>query len=254
MLGFRPLHVRPRSSSHRCSARGRVAPDSLDYRDYGAVNAIKDQLQCGSCWAFSAIGAQESQGFLTFGTLLVLSEQNLVDCDANDAGCDGGLPSIAYEWVIIHQAGQFSLSSDYPYAARDQSCQFGDHAPASQIVGYISTLEGDESDLQVQLAGTGPVAAGIDASWTSFQLYQSGVYDEPRCGNGEDDLDHGIVVIGYGTDAATPFWIVRNSWGTGWGEKGYVRMSRNKNNQCGIATTAVIPIDKRCDSDGKALA
>jgi cathepsin L len=218
------------------------------------VNPINDELQCGSCWAFSAIGAQESEDFPKFGTLLVLSEQNLVDRDANDAGCDGGLPSTAYEWVIEHQAGQFSLASEYAYAARDQSCQFADHTPVSQIVGYASVLEADESDLQVQLARTGPVSAGIDASWTSFQLYQSGVYDEPRCGNGEDDLDHGIVVIGYGTDGAAPFWIVRNSWGTGCGEKGYVRMSRNKNNQCGIATTAVIPIDKRRDTDGKALA
>jgi cathepsin L len=217
-------------------------PDSFDYRDQGAVNPIKDQGQCGSCWAFSAIGAQESQWFLATGSLLNLSEQNLVDCVATDYGCDGGLPSDAYNWVIKSQGGQFELEKDYPYTATDGKCKWDSSKGTTTIKGYHKVISGNETDLLVKIWTAGPVSVGIDASSWDFQLYSGGVYDEPDCSTTE--LDHGVVAIGWGTDNGKAYWLVRNSWGTDWGISGYIEMSRNKNNQCGIATTAIVPFDK----------
>jgi cathepsin L len=238
LLGFRRLHA-----LKALNRKGRSAdpPASLDYRDQGAVNPIKDQGQCGSCWAFSAIGAQESQWYLTNKVLLSLSEQNLVDCVDTDYGCDGGLPSDAYDYVISKQAGHFELESDYPYKAYDQSCKYDASKAITTIKSYITVKEGDESDLQDKVWNNGPVSVGIDASSWDFQLYSSGVYNEPGCST--TDLDHGVVVIGWGVSGSTPYWLVRNSWGRSWGIQGYIWMSRNKNNQCGIASMAIVPVD-----------
>jgi cathepsin L len=217
-------------------------PDTWDWRDKGAVNPIKDQAQCGSCWAFSAIGAQESQWFLVSGSLLSLSEQNLVDCVGTDYGCGGGWPSDAYDWVIQYQGGKFELETDYPYTAEDGQCKWDATKGISLITGYDSIISGNETDLLQKVWIRGPVSVAIDASSWDFQLYSGGVYDEPDCSTTE--LDHAVVVIGWGSDGGKLYWLVRNSWGTDWGIKGYIEMSRNKNNQCGIATTAIVPVDK----------
>jgi cathepsin L len=157
----------------------------LDYRDQGAVNPIKDQGQCGSCWAFSAIGAQESQWFLTSRVLLSLSEQNLMDCVDGGAPCECALPSDAYDYVIAKQGGKFELESDYPYKGGEQSCKFDPSKAVSNIVGYIVINRGDENDLQDKVWNNGPVSVGIDASSWTFQLYSSGVYNEPECSTTE---------------------------------------------------------------------
>jgi cathepsin L len=216
-------------------------PDSIDYRDKGVVNVIKDQGQCGSCWAFGTIQAAESNYALKFTTLYSCSEQNLVDCVTTCDGCGGGLESLAYDYIIQKQAGLLNLESDYPYTGRDGSCKYNAAKGVNKVVSYQHGKSGDEAYL-LNLVGTVGVAdVAIDASWNSFQLYSSGVYNEPKCKNSEASLDHAVGCIGYGTDGSTPYWLVRNSWGLSWGEKGYIRMSRNKNNQCGIATDALVP-------------
>jgi cathepsin L len=239
LLGARPRPVGKPKASKRVRDD---PPDSFDYRDKGAVNPIKDQGQCGSCWAFSAIGAQESQYFLVNGTLQSLSEQNLVDCVNTDYGCDGGLPQDAYDYVIRYQGGKFETEKDYPYTAQDGKCRWDASKGTSNIVRYDTVIEGNETDLLQKVWTQGPVSVGIDASSWDFQLYSGGVYDEPDCSS--YDLDHGVVVIGWGSDQGKAYWLVRNSWGTDWGIQGYIEMSRNKRNQCGIATSAIVPVDQ----------
>jgi cathepsin L len=217
----------------------RAAPDSYDWRSQGAVNAIRDQAQCGSCWAFSAIAAQESQYYIVAKSLQQLSEQNLVDCVTSCSGCNGGWPSSAYTYVVQRQSGKISTRASYAYTARDGTCRYSASSATSLVTGYSSITKGSESALLDAAYNNGPVSVAIDASKNSFQLYKSGVYNEPSCST--SSLDHAVVVVGWGTSGSSPYWIVRNSWGTSWGIQGYIWMSRNKNNQCGIATTAVVP-------------
>lgn len=212
--------------------------DSLDWRDKGVVNAIKDQGQCGSCWAFSAIQAIESANAISTGTLDSYSEQNLVDCVSTCAGCNGGLMTSAYDYVIAKQGGNFNPENEYVYKAVDGTCKFSQYSKVGTISKYTNVSEGDEDDLASKLETYGPLAVAIDASNWSFQLYSGGVYDESSCS--PYNLDHGVGCVGYGVEGSTKYWIVRNSWGSSWGEKGYIRMIW-KNNQCGIATMATIP-------------
>ena len=212
--------------------------DSVDWRDKGVVNGIKDQAQCGSCWAFSAIQAVESADAIATGTLQSFSEQNLVDCVTGCAGCGGGLMTEAYDYVIANQGGKFCLEDDYKYTSYDGTCQFDKYSHVGSISKYINIVEGDEEDLAAKVEQNGPVAVAIDASNWSFQLYSSGIYDEPSCSS--FSLDHGVGCVGFGSEKGTKYWIVRNSWGTSWGEQGYIRMIW-KNNQCGIASMATLP-------------
>ena len=212
--------------------------DSVDWRDKGVVNGIKDQAQCGSCWAFSAVQAAESANAISSGTLPSYSEQNLVDCVTKCSGCNGGLMTEAYDHIISEQNGQFNLESDYKYTAVDGTCKFSQYSPVGKISRYTNIVEGDEDDLAAKVEQYGPVAVAIDASSYSFQLYSGGIYDEPSCSS--YSLDHGVGCVGFGSENGTKYWIVRNSWGTSWGEKGYIKMLW-KDNQCGIATMATIP-------------
>ena len=237
LLGFRM-----NKAERKAVKSNAIANADCDWRKKGAVNPIKDQGQCGSCWAFSAIQAQESQYYISFKTLQSLSEQNLVDCVTTCYGCNGGLMDAAYDYVINHQSGKFMTEADYPYTARDGSCKFNAAKGTSQIKSYVNVAEGDEKDLATKVSTLGPAAIAIDASAWSFQLYSSGIYDESACSS--YNLDHGVGCVGYGTEGSKNYWIVRNSWGTAWGEKGYIRMIKDKNNQCGEATMACIPTDK----------
>merc|ERR1711990_376038 len=219
-------------------------PASADWRDGGAVVPIKDQGQCGSCWAFSTIAGLEGQWFLAGNELTSLSEQQLVDCSQNwgNFGCGGGLMDQGFTY--IHDIGGVETQAAYPYTATDGTCAFD----KSKIAGTLSSCEdlskGDEGALQNAIIQVGPISVGIDASHISSQLYQSGVYYEPNCSS--DFLDHGVTAIGYGTDnssgTAADYWLVKNSWGTTWGNQGYIQMARNKQNNCGIATQASYPI------------
>ena len=215
-------------------------PNTVDWRTSGAVTPIKNQGQCGSCWAFSATGALEGQVFRKKGKLTPLSEQNLVDCSdshGND-GCNGGWMNSAFQYVIDNKGIETSVS--YPYTAKDGTCQFNETNVGATCGAFVDLPVGNELLLQQAVATIGPISVAIDASRLSFQLYKSGVYSEPACSS--TDLDHAVLVIGYGTQAGRAYWLVKNSWGTGWGENGYIKIARNAKNKCGIASAASYPM------------
>jgi len=215
-------------------------PASFDWRVKGAVTGIKDQGQCGSCWSFSTTGSVEGCHFLKNNKLVSLSEQNLMDCSTaqGNQGCDGGLMTQAMDYIISNKG--VDTEASYPYTAADGTCHFSAANVGATLTAYTNVQTGSESDLQNKVS-VGPVSVAIDASQNSFQFYSSGVYDEPACSTSQ--LDHGVLAIGWGNDATSgmDYWIVKNSWGTSWGQQGYIWMHRNANNQCGIATMATLP-------------
>lgn len=208
-------------------------PSSIDWRDKGVVNEIKDQGQCGSCWAFGTVQACESAYAISYGTLNSCSEQEIVDCCEYCSGCDGGVECVTLDYILRLQDGLLMSEEDYPYKFFQQRCAYDKTKGINKIKGYINGEKGDEENLKL-LISQGVCDIGIDASRFSFQLYSGGIYDEPACSS--TALDHAVGLVGYGSMNDQDFWIVRNSWGTSWGERGYIRMSRNKNNQCGVAT------------------
>jgi len=217
-----------------------VQGDIVNWVTKGAVTGIKNQGQCGSCWSFSTTGSVEGAKFLKEGQLTSLSEQNLVDCstpEGND-GCNGGLMDSAFQYIIKNHG--IDTEASYPYTATGpNACKFKSADVGATISSYTDVTSGSESSL-MDAVNTRPVSVAIDAGHTSFQLYKSGVYYEPACS--ATQLDHGVLAVGYGTDGSSDYWFVKNSWGTGWGMSGYIWMSRNRNNNCGIATMASYPV------------
>ncbi|XP_060526716.1 procathepsin L-like [Cylas formicarius] len=212
-------------------------PTKKDWRDAGAVTPIKDQGTCGGCWSFSVTGSLEGQYFIKHGELVSFSEQNLIDCAGPKyglAGCDGGQLDPAFEYIRDHG---IEREADYPYEESDEDCRQDNSKVVTRISSYVDVRPNSEKDLEAAVGLVGPVSVAIDAS--SIQLYESGVYSHSYCS--PDDLNHGVLVVGYGTERGVPYWVVKNSWGESFGEGGYIRMRRGVN-QCGIAVQPSYPV------------
>jgi hypothetical protein len=234
MLGLLPRPLTVAAPSKRSPPKDFP---SYDWRDQGAVTEVKNQGTCGSCWAFAAISSAESSNKIIGGTLYLLSEQNLIDCVTTCYGCNGGLATLAYDYVLQYQHGQFVLSDAYPYTGSIGDCKFNADVAIGQIYGYLAVVSDSEPDLAAAVAGYGPAAAAVDASTVAFQLYGGGIFEDEHCSS--IDLNHGIGIVGFGVEDDVGFWIVKNSWGTDWGEEGYIRIVRGRN-ECGIASFAHI--------------
>ncbi|CAF3498116.1 unnamed protein product [Rotaria socialis] len=220
-------------------------PTAVDWRKRGAVsNIIENQGQCASDWAYAATGALEGQHFLKTGNLVRLSAQNLLDCSDKfgNEGCNGGLVNAAFQYIKVNNG--VDTEASYPYEAVDGKCRFNQSTVGATDTGFAQIQSGNETALQIAIATVGPIAVGIDDLHESFIYYESGVYDEPACSS--KDWYHPLVVVGYDTfnngTVKQDFYFVKNSWGESWGMKGYIWMSRNKNNQCGIASRASYPL------------
>lgn len=234
--------MKAKSASRRYAfSVGDELPESVDWREKGAVAPIKDQGNCGSCWAFSTIAAVEGINQIVTGELISLSEQELVDCDRQyNSGCNGGLMDYAFKFIT--ENGGIDTERHYPYHAVNGNCDPArKNSKVVSIDGYEDVVASDEMALKKAVAHQ-PVSVAIEAGGRYLQHYQSGVFTG-ECGT---DLDHGVIIVGYGTENGVDYWLVRNSWGTNWGDSGYIKIernfARNKNGKCGIAMEASYPV------------
>ena len=243
---FRMMYVgglKAEVGSYGCktfSSSASSSPATMDWRTKGAVTSVKDQGQCGSCWSFSSTGAVEGAWAISKGQLTDFSEQELVDCATGVSygshGCNGGQMEGAFKFII--ENGQCTLSS-YPYTAKDGTCQ------KCTAVAHMSSCSdvkpNDQLSLKAAVAQQ-PVAVAIEADTRYFQSYSGGILDSSSCGT---TLDHGVLTVGYGEENGQKYWLVKNSWGTTWGDKGYVKIARsdstNDKGICGIAMDPSFP-------------
>jgi len=214
-------------------------PDTVDWRQRGAVTAVKNQGQCGSCWSFSATGSIEGANQISTGRLVELSEQQLIDCSSSGSkfgnmGCNGGLMDNAFKYA---ETSAMCTEASYPYKGKQApTCGVASCNGTVKVTGYQDVPSGDEAALAAAVS-RGPVSVAIEADQSAFQFYKSGVFPSTSCGN---QLDHGVLVVGYGTLDADKYWIVKNSWGATWGMDGFILLEKDVSGQadgtCGLAT------------------
>lgn len=232
---FTKLAAEPRSVSARLPVG--ATPESIDWRAKGAVTPVKNQGQCGSCWAFSAIGNIESQWYLAGNPLTRLSEQMLVSCDKTDSACNGGLMENAFQWIVNEHGGVVFTEKGYPYlsgAGEEPPCE-ENHDAGATISGHVM-VDNNEPAIEAWLASNGPLAIAVDAS--TWQFYAGGVVTNCIA----QQLNHGVLLVSYNRSAPIPYWGIKNSWGPEWGEQGYIRLQMDTN-QCNMkeyATSAQV--------------
>jgi len=220
-------------------------PASVDWRTQGAVTNVKDQGQCGSCWTFSATGSIEGSYAILGGVLTSFAEQELVDCAGvayGSFGCNGGQMTGAFRYVKTN--GQHTWTQ-YPYTAKNGACIAKTLGAATVWVNNFSTIASGDNDALAASAASQPTSVAIEADTTVFQSYKSGILNSPACGT---NLDHGVLVVGYGSQSGQDYWIVKNSWGPSWGENGYIRIAKQSGSGsgiCGIALSASFAVVKK---------
>jgi C1A family cysteine protease len=233
--------VRERRGAHGVGAGERAAPvipaegaaKNVDWRKKGAVTAVKNQGQCGSCWSFSTTGNVEGQWALAGNTLTSLSEQMFVSCDTIDQGCEGGLMDNAFTWAVTENKGHLVTEASYPYVSGGGDVPACALSNGTAVVGATITGHHDLPKNEAQMAAWGatggPISIAIDA--TSWQTYTGGILTDCTA----NAIDHGVLIVGFNLDYSTPYWIIKNSWGADWGEDGYIRLAFGTN-QCLITS------------------
>jgi len=215
-------------------------PNSMDWRAMGYVTPVKNQGECKSEWAFSAVGTIEGANFKATGHLESLSVQELIDCPSRASnGCNGGCPYLALEYV--NKTGGIGSDHSYPYKGHgNNTCDNDNKIKFGRIRGVGIVSGGTEASLQKAVGTIGPISVGIDASRPGFHFYNTGIYTDDSCSSSK--VNFAALAVGYGSSYGQDYWTVKNSWGSNWGEMGYIRMARNHGNMCGIASAACYAI------------
>ena len=221
--------------------KNETLPANFDWRDQGALTQVKDQKSCGACYAMSTVGAIESQLFIKTGKLVELSEQEILDCagDAyNSFQCAGGLAFKVFEYV--KDKGGLSGMKEYPYKGEAGECRVAENKVEIKIKGYGYVLcKGDENVLMKAVTEIGPIVVAIDIDHESFMRYSSGIYSEDKC---TEEVNHGALLVGYGTENGVDYWIIKNSFGVTWGESGYFRILRGLGKDCSVMLSPIYPV------------
>jgi len=237
LLGFRPS-AEPEITTTTYFNNATAAPDSVNWVTAGAVQAVRDQGQCGSCWAFSSMGCIESAHWIASGESIDTSEQQLVDCSNLNSGCNGGWQSMAFKYFASHGV---MTEKSYPYTALTQTCKYSSNNTGITVPSYTKVTPESVAQFKAAVAQQ-PISVSIEADTFSFQSYKSGVYNHAdKCGT---TLDHAVIAVGYGTDSVGgDYYLIRNSWGASWGEDGYIRFAVTGDDagMCGVQLGPLYP-------------
>ena len=224
-------------NNKKVSVNSNDAPESWNWVDQGVLGRVEDQGFCSSSWVFTTVGNVEALNKIKTKNFIYLSKQQLIDCDEMGVGCDGGLMEYTIQYLI--ENGCMS-EEDYPYVEYEDTCKYDPSKVVVKIKDWLILDTQDEVEIKEFLYSNGPLAIAINAD--PFQYYTGGIIDEDKLSCDPEGLNYGVILVGYGNENGVDYWIIKNSWGPNWGEKGYARVARGKGT-CGIntfVTTAVL--------------